>query len=177
MGYYLGQICGVLVTVGAGVSMQMKKKQHIVLISAVVNILAALNILLLDQFGTGVIINLVATAQVFLSLWHDKRGTEPSKAEGILFLAVYILCGLVSFKGWLDILPIVAVVFYMFAIFQKEPQKLRVLMLGNAVSWMIYHGVLRSTAIFAMFVNIGSTLISLYRYRKKDSNSQKELIQ
>ena len=165
--YYIAQVLGIFVTIGAIISMQLKNKKHILPVSALINILAALNILLLDQFGSGVIINCVAVIQVIVSLWHDRKGTEPSKAEKAVFLVVYIACGLIGFRTWLDILPIVAVVFYMFAVFQKDEQKLRVFMIGNGVSWTIYHGAIGSTAIFAQIANVISALIALYRYRNQ----------
>lgn len=165
--YWIAQFLGILIFIGSVICMQPKKKIHIILISAVINILSALNILLLDQFGSGVIINLVAVLQVALALRHECKGTEPSKAEKIVFLIVYLVCGFASFRQALDILPIVAVVFYLMAIFQKEEQRLRMYMLGNAVAWTIYHGVIGSTAVIGQIANGCSAIIAIWRYYKK----------
>ena len=167
MVYYIAQFAGILVTVGAIVSMQLKQKKHIMPLHIMMNVCGALNILLLDKFGTGVVINLVAVVQVLLSMWHDRKNTEPSKKEIAAFFVIYMACGLISFHSWLDILPIIAVIFYLFAVFQKDEQRLRCFMLGNGVSWLIYHGVLGSTVVFAQIASIASALVGLYRYRKQ----------
>ena len=165
--YYVGQALGVIVTVGAILTLQLKNKKQMLLVSAVVNILAALNILLLDSFSSGVIINLVAVVQIVLSLWHDKKETDVTLIEKIVFLALYVIGGAMGFKAPIDILSIVAAVFYMLAILQKKEQRIRLFLMGNMISWTVYHAVLGSTAIFAQIAGIVSSLIALFRYRNK----------
>ncbi len=167
MTYYIGQALGVIVTIGAIVTLQLKNKKQMLLVSAGVNILAAFNILLLDSFSSGVIINLVAVLQIVLSLWHEKKNTDVTLPEKIIFLVLYVTGGALGFKSAIDILSIVAAVFYMLAMFQKKEQRIRLFLMGNMLSWTIYHAVLRSTAIFAQLAGIASSVIALIRYRKK----------
>ena len=164
--YYIGQVVGILVTIGAIVNLQLKKKKHMYILSIVVNILSALNILLLDGFSSGVIICLVADIQIAMAIWHDKKQTEVHLAEKIIFFALYVAGGLLGFKSWLDVLTIVAAALYMFAMFQKKEQHIRMFLLGNMATWTVYHAVLGSTAIFAQIAGIISSIIALYRYRK-----------
>lgn len=165
MTYYIGQIAGLLVTVGVFISYQMKNKQQMLLVNVAVNLLAALNILLLDGFGAAVVVNCIAVLQVFVSLWHDKKGDEPTIVEKIAFMIVYIVCSLLTFSGVLDILAIIAIVFYLVGVFQKSEQRIRLFLLGNNTSWLVYHAILGSTGALAQLVGITSALIGLYRYR------------
>lgn len=167
MSYYIAQIFGILVTVGAIISLQMKNKKHMLIVSAVVNILAALNILLLDEFSSGVIICFVAVLQIIVSLLHEHKQTEVSLPEKIIFFVLYVIGGALGFKAWIDILSIIAAVLYMLAMFQKKEQNIRLFLLGNMATWTVYHAVLGSTAIFAQLAGIVSSLIALYRYRKQ----------
>lgn len=166
MQYFIGQIIGIIVTIGVIVTMQIKKKRHMLIFSAVSNILSALNILLLDTFNSGVIICCVAVFQIIFSLWHDKKQTEAPVAEKIIFLALYVAGGLLGFEKPLDVLSIVAAILYMLAMFQKKEQNIRLFLLGNMATWTVYHTVLGSTAVFAQIAGIISSLIALYRYRK-----------
>ena len=166
MEYYIGQILGIVVTVGAILTLQMKNKNQMLIVSAIVNVLAALNILLLDKFSSGVIINLVAVLQIIVSLWHEKKNTEVSLAEKIIFLILYVAGGTLGFEKPIDILSIIAAVLYMLAMFQKKEQHIRLFLLGNMATWTVYHTVLGSTAVFAQLAGIISSLIALYRYRK-----------
>lgn len=165
--YYIGQAVGILVTIGAVVNLQLKKKQHMYILSIIVNILSALNILLLGGFSSGVLICLVADIQIAMAIWHDKKQTEARLPEQIIFLALYVVSGLLGFNTWIDILSIVAAVLYMLAMFQKKEQNIRLFLLGNMATWTVYHAVLGSTAIFAQLAGIVSSLIALARYRKK----------
>ncbi len=166
MTYYIAQALGIVVTVGAILTLQLKKKKQMLLVSAVVNILAALNILLLDEFSSGVIINFVAVLQIVLSLWHEKKGTDVTLAEKIIFLVLYVVGGALGFAQWYDVLSIIAAVFYMLAMFQKKEQYIRLFLLGNMATWTVYHLIIGSTAVFAQIAGIISSLIALYRYRK-----------
>lgn len=170
MVYYIGQALGIIVTVGAILTLQLKKKNQILAVSAIVNILAALNILLLDEFSSGVIINFVAVLQILLSFWHEKKGTEVPLVEKIVFLLLYVGGGAMGFEKWIDLLSIVAAVFYMLAMLQKKEQNIRLLLLANMATWTVYHSILGSTAVFAQLAGIVSSLIALYRYRKTDKN-------
>ena len=173
MKYFIGQALGILVTFGAILTLQMKNKKQMLLVSAVVNILASLNILLIDSFTSGVIINLVAVIQIILSLWHERTNTQPGLYEKIVFLFLYVAGGALGFKKLIDILSIVAAVFYMFAMFQKKEQRIRLFLMGNMLSWTVYHAVLRSTAIFAQLAGIVSSLVALYRYRSGNDSASK----
>lgn len=167
MAYYIGQALGIIVTIGAILTLQLKNKKHMLLVSAAVNILAALNILLLDSFSSGVIINLVAVIQIIFSLYHDKKKTEVRTWEKILFLALYVAGGAIGISAPIDVLSIVAAIFYMLAMFQKKEQRIRIFLMGNMLSWTVYHAVLGSTAIFAQLAGIISSVIALIRYRNK----------
>lgn len=166
MKYIIGQALGVLVTAGAIITLQLKNKKQMLWVSAAVNVLAALNILMLDTFSSGVIINLVAVLQIILSLWHEKTNTDSRLPEKIIFLILYIIGGALGFKNAIDLLSIVAAIFYMLAMFQKKEQKIRLFLMANMTSWTIYHAVLGSTAIFAQIAGIVSAIIALIRYRK-----------
>ena len=171
--YIAGQIVGILVTITVIVIQQLKRRQQILWASVFVNILGALNVLLLDgKLGSGVTVNFVAIAQILVALWHEKKNTKESLIEKIIFLALYVGVGVMSYTGPLDILAILAAVFYMVAMLQKKEQNIRLCLLANMTSWTIYHGILGSTGIFAQIAGIVSALIALYRYRKKDKTEE-----
>lgn len=168
MTYILGQIVGILVTVTVIIIQQLKKRNQILWASVFVNILGALNVLLLDGLGAGVTVNFVAILQILVALWHEKKNTKETLVEKIIFLVLYIGVGVISYSSPLDILAILAAVFYMLAMLQKKEQRIRLFLLSNMTAWTVYHGILRSTGIFAQLAGIISALIALYRYRKKD---------
>lgn len=170
--YIAGQIVGVFVTIMVIVIQQLKSRKQILWASVFVNMLGALNVLLLDGFGSGVTVNFVAIAQILVALWHEKKNTKEGLIEKIIFLALYVGVGVMSYTGPLDILAILAAVFYMVAMLQKKEQNIRLCLLANMTSWTIYHGILRSTGIFAQLAGIVSAVIALYRYRQKGKKAE-----
>lgn len=169
MTYYIGQILGILVTVGVIVTLQLKKKKQMLIVSVFVNAMTAANILLLDEFNSGVIVCGVAVLQLLLSIIHEFKGTQPSRIEQIIFLVLYVAGGALGYQSPVDLLSIVAAVFYMLAVFQKKEQNIRIMLLVNLSLWTVYHTILQSTAVFAQIAGIVSSLIALYRFRKKDN--------
>ena len=172
MSYWIAQIFGVLVTIGVIITLQMKKKKQMLIISVIVNALSAANILLLDGFNSGVIVCCVAVFQLLFSIWHEFKQTEVSLAEKIVFLILYVGGGVIGIKAPLDILSTVAALFYMLAVFQKKEQNIRLMLLINLSTWTVYHGILGSTAVFAQIAGIISSLIALFRYRKSAEKKQ-----
>lgn len=167
----LGQIVGILVTLTVIVIQQLKNRKQILWASVLVNMLGALNVFLLDGFGSGVIVNFVAILQIFVSLWHEYRHTGETKIEHIIFMLLYVGSGIITYGDPRDILAILAAAFYMLAISQKDEQRIRLFMIANMTSWIIFHSIVFSTVIFAQIAGIVSAVIALYRYRKKDKLS------
>ena len=168
MTYYIGQALGILATAMTILMFQLKNKNHMLFINIVSNAaVATSDIFIKGEFKSGAIICLIAIVQIIASYIHDKKGTVVPLLEKIIFLVLYIAGGLVGLTGPKEILPIIAAIFYMFAMFQKDPQKIRYILLGNMSSWVIYLLFPFNTSIFAQFAGIISSLIGIYRYRKK----------
>lgn len=172
MTYILGQIVGIFVTITVIIIQQLKKRTQILWASVFVNILGALNVLLIDGFGAGVTVNFVAILQLLIALWHEKKNTVETVIEKIIFLILYVGVGIFTYNSKYDILAILAAVFYMVAMMQKKEQRIRLFLLANMGSWTIYHGILRSTGIFAQLAGIASAVIALIRYRKTDGKKR-----
>jgi hypothetical protein len=75
--------------------------------------------------------------------------------------------GFIGFKQMLDFLPIIASVFNMLAVFQKDEQKTRYLVLCNASIFCAYYIILGSTSMLAELLAVITTVIGLIKYRKK----------
>ena len=138
------------------------------------NLFFILNLLLLGMHdgnmmvhATAMIVNVVSLVQVLLSYWHVRKGTPVTKPENIAFLLLYVGMGFIGFKQMLDFLPIIASVFNMLAVFQKDEQKTRYLVLFNASIFCAYYIIIGSTSLLAELLAAITTVIALVKYRKK----------
>ena len=167
MNYIIGQGFGLLATLCLLVQPLWKEKWKMLVVSAIANFSAAMNLLFLGQVGSGIIINSVAVVQGMVMLWHVKKDRPVTLAENIVFLAVYVGSGLLGFRSAIDALPIAGSVLFMLMSFQRDEQKSRWLLLFNAAIFFVYYLLLRSTTVFAEVFAIITSVIALYKYRKK----------
>ena len=168
MNYYLGQALGIIATILCFVMPLFSKKQQILIATGLVNVFFALNLLLINVIGTGLIMNCVAVAQTILSYRHLKKGTAVTNTENVIFFFLYVGLGALGFHGWPDLLPIVAAVFNMLAIFQPDEQKTRLLIFLNASTYFTYYLLLGAASMFAELLAAITAVIALIRHRRKN---------
>ena len=167
MTYIFGQILGVIGTILCVSIPVYKKKWQMLAAGGCSNLCFALNLLLIGQPGSAMLINLVSVVPVLLSLRHLKKGTSVSRNENIFFLCFYVAFGLVGFSGPVDVLPIIGAVFNVLATFQRDEQKTRALMLCNLAPFTVYYLLVGSSSILAGVFTIITTIVSMVKYRRK----------
>ena len=172
--YIIAQAFGIFATLCCFAMPLFKRKWQMLLVNVAGNLFFILNLLLLglhsgDLFAnaTAMIVNVVSLVQVLISYWHVQKGTPVTKLENIIFLILYVGLGFVGFNRALDFLPIIASVFNMLAVFQKDEQKTRLLVLCNASIFCSYYIIIGSTSLLAELMAVITPLIGLIKYRKK----------
>ena len=181
--YILGQFCGVIGAIITIIQPQFRKKEQILICCALVNTMSALNYALIGQAASAALLCVVAVLQSFVSLWHDRRGTQVSSFESILFFFLYVgfgLFGMITSKGFvwglnranaLQLLPIIGALMLMLSVFAKGEQKTRMFLLFNGAIWSVYTAVIRATSFFTCAAAMISSAIALWKHRKKQTAS------
>lgn len=166
MSYIIGQGFGLLASLCCMIQPLWKKKWQIMVSATGSNLFAVFNLLFLGQFGSGAIICAVGVVQGLISLWHLQGERPVRMIENIIFLALYVGCGLLGFKGVIDLLPIAGSILYMLMAFQRDEQKSRWLLLGNAAVFFVYYALVGSTTVIAEIFAIATSCAAIYKYRK-----------
>ena len=91
MNYYIGQALGLMGTLCCLILPFLKKKWQMLALTAIINVFCALNLVLIGQVGSVILIYVVAVVQTIVALWHLKKDTQVTKAENLLFLALSVL--------------------------------------------------------------------------------------
>lgn len=172
--YYIAQGFGIFATLCCFIMPLFKKKWQMLLVTVAGNLFFILNLLLLGANegnlfanSTAMIVNGVSLVQVLLSYWHVQKDKPVTTTENIIFLLLYIGLGFIGFQRALDFLPIIGSVFNMLAVFQKDEQKTRFLVLCNASIFCAYYIIIGSTSLLAELMAVITTVIALVKYRKK----------
>ena len=66
---------------------------------------------------------------------------------------------------WLDLMPLLATLFFFGTVFCAKERNIRLAALANATVYFIYNTINLNSAAIAMLFCMASTLIALYRYR------------
>ena len=177
MSYLIGQVLGILSTVCTIILPFLKKKWQLLAANILVNLLICLNMLLIGQFGSAVLLCGVAVVQSIVSLVHYFRDTPITKGENVLFFVLYVglgFVGMFSAPGFvfglnlanlIELLPIIGAVLMMLSVFAKGEQTTRKFLLANALVWSVYTGIIGSTTFFAQVGAVIADCLALYKYR------------
>ena len=174
--HILGQICGIISTAASIVMPLYKKKWQMLVNTLLINLLIALNLLLIGELGPGAILCLLAAVQCCFSLWHTHRGTGASKAETVIFCALYLVLGFLgliatpgfrwelSWHNARELLPIVGSLLSMTFVFIRDEQRARWFLLATCLVWALYTGLVGASSFFAQAASAVITVIALIRY-------------
>lgn len=181
MRYWIGQIIGLLATATDIAIPQFKKKWQMLTANILVNTLLGLNLVFLEQIGSGIFLFAVAVVQAAVNLVHTLRETPVRKWEYALFFCLYVglgFFGLVTAPGFipgvngknlLELLPIIGAVFSMCFVSARDEHKARKFLMCCNLTWAAYHTIIGSTAVFGAIFSGISCMIAIWRNRKPNT--------
>ena len=179
MGYFIGQICGLLTIVCSVIMPFLKKKWQLLWANIAINALVIANLVLIGQFGSGSYLCMVAIVQSLLALLRMKTDVSAGTVETIVFTFLYVGFGFfgiftapgfvpaVNYKNLLELLPICGALAQMISVFVRDEQTTRKWILCNAIFWVIYSAAVGSSVVFNDILAVISTSSAIYKYRKK----------
>lgn len=171
--YLLAQFCGILGTLVTILQPQAKTKVWLSLGSGLTNLLNGLNFALLGQTGSSMLLCLVAVIQAGCSVAHEKSGRPASPWEAGLFGVLYVAAGVLGLAtgtnpiSFLDFLPILGALMLMASLSVRGAQKTRFFLLLNSLCWLFYTAMVGSTVFFSCLASMLSSLLALWKYRKR----------
>ena len=147
----------------------MKKSQQIFILSAIANLLTCSSFFVLGGAFSGMIISLVGGLQcIVAAIYAGKDKAFPLKWK-IIFFVLYSACGISNIKAMYDFLPFMASMLCMLAIFQKHPQKIRLLNSMNSATWIVYNYIVGSTALYSQILFLMMNIVTMFLYRNKNT--------
>ena len=179
MKYWIGQGFGLLATVTDIIMPLFPKKWQMLVANFFVNAFLMLNLVFLEEIGSGIFLFVVAMVQAAINLLHTLRNTQNSKLETVVFLVLYVGLGFyglftgpnyvpgLNWNNLLELLPIIGAVFSMSFIFCRDVRKARVLLVCTTVVWTVYHSLIGSTAFLGSFFGVVTGVIAIIKHRKQ----------
>ncbi len=165
--FITAQFFGILVIIANVLSMQMKKKKQIIFMFILANLFSAINFVLLHSYS-GAIICIFAIVQTFINKIFENKNKQVPRWLIIIYVVISIILGAITFKSYIDILPIICSILYTLTIIQDKEKNIRRISLVNIILWIIYDIVCQAyTAAISDSLMTISTLIGMYRFDYK----------
>jgi len=148
-------------------SFQSKRRNSILIVQLLGSVLWTTHFLLLAS-PTGAAMNIVAIIRNFLYSQKGKRKWASSPILPAIIIALFIACGLMTYQGFISILPIVGMTASSIALFITDERKIRFLSLLVSPPWLIYDAYSSSIGgVLSETFTIISILVAIYRFDLK----------
>ena len=175
----IGQIFGILVLVASIINNQFPKRWQILLGLSVINLLSAINQLLVGAGLTAALLGLVAMIHCPINAYKAKKDIPIRMWENILFSIIYFGAWFVGFLAsstngtplYLDLMTLAATVCFVASVFLPKERDIRLATLGNGFIYFVYNIINLNISALAMLFSMISIVVALIRYREKDNNS------
>ena len=107
------------------------------------NLASAIGFLLLNAW-TGAIMNVLGALLNLIYIFKNKNKFFSSPTIPIIFEILFLVGGILTWQGWLSILPIVANVIYGISLWFDKEYAIKLLNLIVNIIYIVYHGFLLS---------------------------------
>lgn len=169
--FIAAQIVGFIASAINIFTIQIKQKKQILFGFMTVNLLFAINFILLQSYS-GAVICFISAIQTLINYRLEVKQIEFPKWLIPIYILVSFFCGIATYQGFIDILPVAGSILYTVSIIQKKEMNLRRITLVNTILWLIYNLlVMAYTSAISEVFFLTSNLIAIYRY---DIKKQKE---
>ena len=112
-------------------------------------------------------LEILATTRNSIATYEASKN-KTSKIIPVIFIILQLIGGIVLFKSWASLLPMMSTSIYTIAIYRVDASKIRKYALLGSVLWLIYDiYVFSIIGIVAESIFIMDDLIAIYRFRKK----------
>lgn len=161
------QLFGVLGSISMMLSNWQRSKNKMMLFLIFDSILYFIQYMLLKAY-TGALTNVVSFFRIVLFSNKDKIVMKHKNIVLYIVLLMYLVSGILTFKSFIDILPIIATFVYTVFLWGDNTQKIRI---GSSIMflmWMIYDICVKAYfgAVFECLLLITS-ILAIFRLKKE----------
>ncbi len=160
----VGQILGVIGAIIAISSFQCKESKKLFLVQILSTAVFSVQFYLLSA-NTGMILNIAGLIRAVFLYYGDKKwARHPVSLVSIMLLM--IVCGVITWDGWISLLPTIAMVVGTPFLWTQNGKTLRLAQLFCiSPCWLTYNAIVLSIAgVGCECFNIASVIISIRRF-------------
>lgn len=166
----IGQSIGFVALVVSVFVFQKNKRKSMLLLQMVASFIFMVHYLLLGAI-TGATMNFINTFRNYIFSQKERWHWASSSFWLYFFISVFIISGLITWQGYISILPIIGMVIGTISFWMNDPRRIRLFSLVSPPLWFIYNFISHSyPGMIVEIINITSIIIGIIRFDiiKKD---------
>lgn len=165
--YLTSQIIETIALIITLYAYHLNTKKKIFKTMCIANILDILHYLFLDAFS-GVFTKIMALIRNAFILRKEDNKKLKSNIFLILFIIVYIVLAIITFKNIYSILPFTAAIIYMIVVWNGNELQIKKIAFLCYFFWLVYNiSVFSVMGIISNLVALVSTYIAYFNYKKE----------
>ena len=163
--FYIAQGIGVLCVVLSMGVQKFKDIRYIQIGNVAINLLIALQYLLLNALSGAWVCVVAAVQSVVMFLLNRKENSKNLRNWiNLLFCAIYIAGTCVVYTGIKDLFSCAGALFFALAISQTGSGKYRLFSAGNAAVWIVYNlYAMAYVTLINQFLKLGAIIVAIVR--------------
>ena len=170
--YLISQVFALFAIIFDLVAIQQRKKARLLNMDTMAAFCSFLHYVFLMAWP-GVVNKAVTTARNGIAAYKTSKKKRTSKYLPFIFIAFYIILGIVTFESPVSLLPMIAASVYTAAIYWCDVKKIRYASVFTNILWLIYNlSVFSIVGIIAQVILIINGFVAVYRYRKTKRRSR-----
>ena len=170
--YLISQIFAFLAIIFDLVAIQQRKKAHLLNMDTMAAFCSFLHYTFLMAWP-GVVNKAVTTARNGIAAYKTSKKKPTSKYLPFIFIAFYIVLGIITFQSPISLLPMIAASVYTATIYWCDVKKIRYASVFTNILWLVYNlSVFSIVGMIAQVILIINGCIAIYRYRKTKHRSR-----
>lgn len=166
MMFWVAQLIGFIGMAMLALAYIQKKRQTILAFNIASAISWTIHFLILGA-TTGAAMNAmsIGRAAAFYAVAKTKRRKND---VFIIVVGAFLIVAAITWQGYISVLPLVAMLLSTTALWQKDPQRIRAIVIASTPFWIVYNVITGSIAGVATEVMVAvSAAAGLYAYRRK----------
>ncbi|MBQ6354881.1 YgjV family protein [Candidatus Saccharibacteria bacterium] len=164
MNIALAQILALYSSLCLLISFWQKKRKDILNLQILDSVFDIVQYILLGAY-TGCLISFLGATRACV-FKKAKNG-----AVLLLFIALYIAASILTFRGWLSLLPLTAAIIYTIVIWNKKEQNIRFFSIFVFLLWLVYDIFVQAyVSAITDIVLVASNAAAFYKYNSKEKS-------
>ena len=169
------QLIGAAAMLTITLSVQCRKKKHMMMVQSAAHMLYAFQYALLGAFSAA-FMDLISVLRNLLFYKYDKNKKKIPIILPIIVITITVIIGYLNYTNPLSLLPVIVAILYTIGASFRDPKVYKYVFGTCAIAWLFYNLKFQAyVCVIGNIMEITSTIIALVRETKRSKRKKKRV--